>query len=262
MDTLYTLCRATDNRFALPLKSSEALEIAARKKTYFSAELKSNPLGREILARGQVTYEGIAKDDSRGFLRGPATFFRTHEILRKTRVRNTPIKIGREEYSHDEVVAMFARCLPNVRLRHVPWYSFDGYCMSLGLAWSGTLLTAHLAARANESDNALESTVLFYMGTTTTAAALAYTALRQNRDVRHAAPWNSALYLDLNAELLRRDSSLLAVARKEFLPQQSPFKTPGFYYALARKIEAGGFDKELSQRLAIPAGSLNGPMAA
>jgi hypothetical protein len=77
--------------------------------------------------------------------------------------------------------------------------------------------------------------------------------LKSNRDVRHPAPWNSAIYLDLNADLVRRNSPALAAARKEFLPQQKGFKDPNFYYAVARRIETHGFDSELAREVGEPA---------
>lgn len=249
MDTLYTLCRAADNRHALPLGITEAAEVVTHKRACFTAEAEQNPLVREILTGGRVTYDGIAADDRRAFLIGPATFFRTHEILRKTRSANRPICVGPREYAHDEVVAMFARCIPNVTLEYIPWCSMSRYLMSLGLAWSTTLIVSLIVARGNESTSPLDGAVLVYMGTITTMAALTHTALRRNRDMRHAAPWNSALYLDLNADLLRRGSLALAVARKEFVPQQKPFKTRAFYYAIARGIESRAFDADLSRHL-------------
>ena len=251
MDTLYTLCRAADNRYVLPLQVTDAAEIVAHKKAYFTAEAERNPLVREILTRGRVIYDGIAADDRRAFLVGPATFFRTHEILRKTRSTNRPICVGPREYTHNEVVAMFARCIPNVMLEYIPWCSLSRYRMSLGLAWSTTLIVSHIVARGNESAFPLDGAVLVYMGTITTVAALAHTALKRNRDVRHAAPWNSALYLDLNADFLRRGSPALAVARKEFVPQKRPFKTHAFYYAIARGIESHAFDADLLRHLPI-----------
>ena len=102
---------------------------------------------------------------------------------------------------------------------------------------------------APSTDKLLDPFVLYYLGSITTVAALIYTTVTKNRDVRHAAPWNSAIYLDLNADLIRRNSPVLAFARKEFVPQEKPFKTPKFYYALARKIESHGFDAELMEHL-------------
>jgi hypothetical protein len=96
------------------------------------------------------------------------------------------------------------------------------------------------------------------MGLYTTLTALLYTAFKKNRDVRHAAPWNTAIYLDLNADLIRRDLPVAAVACKEFIPRQPGlFKTPDFYYTLAGKIENHSFDAELAarltgQKLAVP----------
>ena len=85
----------------------------------------------------------------------------------------------------------------------------------------------------------------------TTLGALLVTAFKKNRDVRRAAPWNTAIYLDLNVDLIRRDLPVAAVARKEFIPRQPGlFKTPDFYYTLARKIENHSFDAELAVRLA------------
>jgi acid phosphatase class B len=57
------------------------------------------------------------------------------------------------------------------------------------------------------------------------------------------------VYLDLNADLVRRSSPGLVVARKEFMPQQRFFKHPDFYYAVARRIETRGFDEDLARRL-------------
>jgi hypothetical protein len=250
MDTLYVLCRSVDRRHGECMDSGDAEEVRAQKIAYFKAEAKENPLVQEILSGGSVSFQGVSHYDKHGFLAGPATFFRTHEILRKTRKTNPPLTLGGREFPHDEVSEMFNRCIPNAKLAHIPWCSLGRLRISLGLAWALTILVSHITARGQEGDEFLDPFALFYTGSLTTAAALIYTTVRQNRDVRHAAPWNSAMYLDLNADLVRRNSPALAVARKEFLPMEKPIKRSHFYYSLARKIEAHGFDPELMQRLA------------
>ena len=257
MDTLYVLCRSADRRHGEHMHSREADEVRAQKTTYFKAEAKVNPLVQEILTGGSVRFDGMSDYDTAGFLAGPATFFRTHEILRKTRRANPPLTLGGREYSHDAVSAMFNRCVPNAKLAHIPWCSLGRLRISLGLAWALTLVVSHITARGQAGEEMLDPFALFYTGSITTALALIYTTLRQNRDVRHAAPWNSAMYLDLNADLVRRNSPGLAMARKEFVPQEKPFKSSRFYYALARKIEAHGFDIELMQRLSASGRSSN-----
>jgi hypothetical protein len=252
MDTLYVLCRSVDRRHCLNLCREEADEAIAQKRAYFDAEAKVNPLVHEILTGGRVSCAELGRGDKDSFLVGPATFFRTHEILRKTRNTRSPIAVGRRDYTHDEVAEMFTRCVPNAKLARLPWCSLGRRRVSLGLAFGLTLVVAHITARGQESEQLLDPFVLYYMGIATTIAALIYPIVKQNRDMRHAAPWNSAMYLDLNADLLRRNSPALAVARKEFVPQERPLKTPRFYYALARKIESHGFDAELMQRLSTP----------
>lgn len=249
MDTLYTLCRAVDNHHAAPLGAEAAAEIGAHKRAHFEREAASNPLVRAILGGAPIDYFGRETDDRTGFLQGPAGFFRTHEVLRHTRRGNRPVRIDGREYPHDEAVAMFERCVPNVKLRHQPWFSLARYPTTLGLAWGTTLLAAHLAAREAEDGRLLDPALLYYLGLTGTMAALVVSALKSNRDVRHASPWNSAAYLDLNASLLRRNSPLVAAARKEILPRQQ-LKTPEFYHALIRRIDTGGFDPELLRLLA------------
>ena len=248
MDTLYVLCRSVDRRHDSHMEPADADEACDRKHAYFEAEANVNPLVKEILVGGTITCDGLAAHDRYGFLQGPATFFRTHEILRKTQRANTPLIIGGREYMHDEVAAMFDRCVPNAKLTHLPWWSFGRYRMSLGLAWALTLVVAHITARGQDADNLLDPFALYYGGSITTVVALIYTTMKQNRDVRHAAPWNSAMYLDVNATLIRQNSQTLAIARKEYLPQEKPFKTSRFYYSLARKIESHAFETELLQR--------------
>ncbi|MEO7599990.1 MAG: hypothetical protein ABIV50_13720 [Opitutus sp.] len=255
MDTLYVLCRSVDRRTSHHLDEADVTAAVAQKESYLAAEAKVNPLVHEILSGGSVTLLGGVKHDAAGFLNGPPSFFRTYEMLRKTRRSNAPLCVGRREYSHDEVAAMFVRCVPNAKLAHVPWCSLGRYRISLGLAWGATLLTAHFSARAEEGDPLLDPFVLYYMGSITTVAALVYTTLKQNRDVRHAAPWNSAMYLDLNADLVRRKLPTVAVARKEAVPQEKPLKTLRFYYDVARKIETHAFDAELNARLAAATGA-------
>jgi hypothetical protein len=239
MDNLYTLLRAVDNSRPSSLTPKEAAELLARKKAYFIEEAKTNPLAREIFRGGLITCEGVVKSDGAGFLSGPATFFRTHELLRKTRSRNYPLCIGNVEFSHNEAVDFFERCVPNIQLHYAPWCSPARYTASLSLAWGSTLLVAHIVARNSENQTTLDPGVLYHMGLYTTFIAL-----------RYSAPWNTAVYLDLNADLIRRNLPAAAVARKEFLPRQPGiFKTPAFYYAVARKIENHGFDAELSARL-------------
>ncbi len=252
MDTLYTLCRSADNHHAPPFTPEQAGEIAAHKAAYFSHEAAENPLVSEILLGGTLTYFNLKRDDRRKFLEGPATFFRTHEILRRTRNSNSPILIGGREYTHNSVAEMFGRCVPNAKLEHLPWFSPARYLASLAYVWGVTLLVAHLFARDNPGMGMFDPFILYHVGLSGTIVALAYTALKSNRDVRQSAPWNTAIYLDLNADLVRRNSPVLAAARKEFMPQQKGFKHPDFYYALARRIEAHGFDEELARRVGTP----------
>jgi len=249
MDTLYTLCRSADNHHAPPFTAEQITEIAAHKTSYFSQEAAANPLVSEILAGGTVSFFDLKKEDRRKFLEGPATFFRTHEILRRTRRSNAPISIGSKEFPHNAVAAMFDRCVPNSKLQYVPWFSPSRYVASLAYAWGGTLLLALLFGRDNSGSMPLDGFVLYHLGILSTIAALIYTALKSNRDVRHPAPWNTAIYLDLNADLVRRRSPGLAAARKEIMPLQKGFKHPDFYYPLARRIEAHGFDEELARYL-------------
>lgn len=248
MDTLYTLCRSVDNHHAPPLSAEQAAEISAHKRTHFEQEAARNPLVRAILDGGTVTSFVVDRGDRHDFLRGPAGFFRTHELLRQTRRSNTPLKIDGREYPHDEVAAMFARCVPNVKLQHNPWFSPARYTTTLGLVWGVTAIAAHLAARDAGEGDLFDAGILYFLGLGGTGVALVTSALARNRDVRQASPWNSATYLDLNVDLLRRGSPLLALARKEFIPQQRPFKTPEFYYPLVRRIENHGLDDELDRR--------------
>jgi len=249
MDNLYTLLRSVDRMRPLPLTVREATELRDRKKVFFHEEAKINPLAWEILQNGFIVCDGLPKPDTRHLLPGPATFFRVHELLRRTRSQNLPIQIGGKEFSHNQVVALYERCMPNVRLHHAPWCSLTRYGTSLGLALGVTLLVSHIVARGRYSQQLLDLSVLYYMGLYTTLAAFIYTALKRNRDVRHAAPWNTAIYLDLNMDLVRRDLPAAALARKEFIPRQRYFKTSAFYHMLARKIENHGFDAELSAQL-------------
>jgi len=250
MDTLYTLCRSADNRHALPLTEAEEAEVSAHKQAFFTDEASSNPLVREILQSGEICAHEMEALDHRGFLKGPATFFRTHELLRRTRRSNVPLLIGGQEYARAAVVELFARCVPNAKLQHVPWFSPARYSTSLALAWGITLLIAHLFGRESQEGTLFDTQVGFQLGVVATAVAVLTSALKSNRDPRYAAPWNSAMYLDVNALLVRQKSPLLAFARKELVPQQKPFKRPEFYYALARRIETGEFELELARRMA------------
>lgn len=247
MDTLYTLCRSVDNRCAPPLTAAQIEEVTAHKRAHFEQEAARNPLVHAILGGGTVTYFGMERDDRHGFLAGPAGFFRTHEILRQSRRTNAPLKIDGREYPHNEVASLFARCIPNVKLQHNPWFSPARYLTTLGLVWGVTAIAAHLAARDSGEGELFDPAILYFLGLGGTGAALVTSALARNRDVRQASPWNSATYLDLNADFFRRRSPLLALARKELIPQQRPFKTPEFYYPLVRRIETHGFDEALNR---------------
>ncbi len=256
MDSLYTLCRSVDNRHAPPFDEATVAEIAAHKKAHFTQAAAENPLVRAVLQGTPLSYDGIEGDDQRRFLAGPATFFRTHEILRRTARRNLAVRIGNEEYPHHAVADLFGLCVPNAKVHHRPWFSPARYTTSLALVWGVTLLIAHFVARDRPETGLLDAFVCYHLGLGGTIAALAYTSLKRNRDVRRPAPWNSAIYLDLNADLARREHPALAAARKELIPQQTPYKTPEFYYALARRVEAHGFDEELARHLAA---SVRGP---
>lgn len=253
MDNLYTLLRAVDNSHALPLTPKEAADLLNRKKSHFLEEAKTNPLAREILRGGQVSCDSLPKPAASSILDGPATFFRVHELLRKTRAKNFPLQIGGREFPHNTAVDLYERCVPNVQLHHAPWCSPARYTTSLGLAWGCSLLVALVAGSSEDGQPALDTHVLCYAGTYMTLAALLYTAIKKNRDVRHSAPWNTAIYLDLNTDLIRREQPAAAAAHKDILPRQKFFKTPEFYHALVRKIEAHGYDAELTARVSSPA---------
>jgi hypothetical protein len=250
MDTLYTLCRSADNRHAPPLSKEACAEIILCKRSFFADEAARNPLVAEIQAEGRIRAHEMERFDRAGFGAGPATFFRTHELLRWTRSADVPLLIGEREYPHAEVARMFSRCIPNAKLQHIPWFSLARYSTSLALAWGGTALVAHLFARENGAGMLFDRLVLSRLGVAATAVAVITSALKANRDPRHAAPWNSAMYLDINAALLRRNSDALALARKEFIAQQRPFKKPAFYYALARDVERSGYEAELRAQAA------------
>lgn len=249
MDNLYTLLRSVDNSCPAHPSTSEAAEILKRKKAYLLEESKSNPVAREIVNGGRVRCDLIDKNGRKQFLEGPATFFRIHELLRQTRKKNHPIQVGGEELPHNTVVEYFERCVPNVRLYHAPWCSPSRYAVSLGIAWASTLLVSHIVGRNSDTPALFDSRVSYYMGLYTTLVALLYTALKSNRDVRHSAPWNTTLYLDLNVDLVRRDNASAALAHKDVIPRQGLFKTPEFYYSVAKKIEAHGFDENLNRLL-------------
>ncbi|MFO1447908.1 MAG: hypothetical protein U1F61_07095 [Opitutaceae bacterium] len=253
MDTLYTLCRSADNRHALPLSDEACAEVMLRKRAFFTDEATQNPLVDEILKGGRIRAHEMERFDRHGFGDGPATFFRAHELLRWTRSANVPLLIGEREFSHTAVAEMFSRCVPNAKLQHIPWFSMARYSTSLALAWGGTALVAHLFARENGGETVFDRMVLSRLGLLATAVAVVTSALKANRDPRHAAPWNSAMYLDINAQLLRRNSTALGLARKEFVPNQRPFKKPAFYYALARDVEATGYEAQLRARAISPA---------
>jgi hypothetical protein len=251
MDNLYTLLRSVDNSRTPPVSTKDAADLLNRKKAHFLEEAKTNPLAREILRAGKIACDGLTIIGEKNFLAGPPTFFRLYELLRKTRASNLPLQIGNTEFTHNEVVDMYERCVPNVRLHYAPWCSPARYTASLGLAWGSTLLVAHLVARSSDGQTMLDQGVFYHMGVYTTLAALLFTAFKKNRDVRHSAPWNTAIYLDLNADLIRREMPTAALANKEFLPRQTGlFKTPDFYYPLSLKIENHGFDTELAALLA------------
>jgi hypothetical protein len=245
MDTLYTLCRSADNRQAVPLSRDARAEVIVHKRTFFADEAAANPLVAEILRGGIVSLHTPLAGRRAGFLRGPASFFRTHELLRQTRTTNAPLLIGGREYPRAEVLGLFQRCVPNTNLHFRPWFSTVRYTTSLGLAAAGTILIAHVVALTSDDDGLFDREVAWQVGVLLFAAAILSSARRSNRDPRHAAPWNSALYLDANAALIRSGSPSLAVARKEWIPQQRLFKEPAFYDRVLAEIESGRFAEHL-----------------
>jgi hypothetical protein len=249
MDNLYTLLRSVDNSCPAQPDTGEAAEILRKKRAYLQEEAKTNPLAREIINGGNVRCDLVDKSGRHQFLAGPATFFRVHELLRQTRKKDHPIQVGNEEIPHNTVVDYLERCIPNMRLHHAPWCSPARYTVSLSIAWASTLLVSHIVGRNADVPTLLDTTVVYYMGLYTTLVAFLYTAFKTNRDVRHSAPWNTALYLDLNVDLVRRDQPIAALAHKDIIPRQGLFKTPDFYYAVALKIESHGFDEQLGAQL-------------
>jgi hypothetical protein len=245
MDTLYTLCRSADNRHAVPLGADARAGVIAHKRAFFADEAAVNPLVAEILRGGTVSVHVPSAGRRAEFLRGPASFFRTHELLRRTRSTNAPLLLGGREYPRVEVLGFFQRCVPNTNLHFRPWFSTARYTTSLGLAAAGTILIAHLVALTSDNDALFDHAVAWQAGVLLFAAAILSSARRSNRDPRHAAPWNSAIYLDANAALIRSGSPSLAVARKEWIPQQRLFKEPAFYDRLLAEIESGRFAEHL-----------------
>lgn len=245
MDTLYTLCRSADNRHALPLSDDARAEVVIHKRAFFAEEAAVNPLVAEILRGGTVRAQVPLTGGRAEFLSGPASFFRTHELLRRTRNTQAPLLIGSREYPREEVVTFFQRCVPNSNLHFLPWFSTARYSMSLGLAAAATVLIGHVVALTSDEGGLFDREVAWQVGVFLFAIAVLSSARRSNRDPRHAAPWNSAMYLDANAQCVRTGSTTLALVRKEALPQQRLFKEPTFYDHLLQQIETGRFAEVL-----------------
>jgi len=227
----------------------ETARLAECKRRMIEDVVKVAPLAAHIVRGSRIAYAGSNDEYSR---EGPVTCFRVHEILRKTRRHpEALILLNGTAIAREELLAMYRMLTPNTNLE--PLSRFTLYTLPrillVGLV-SGIVAGAWMG-RQHSPEVWMDFPAALMGGGLAAAAMSLLGQLALSRNMAKSAPWNVALYNDVNLLQYQRDPSLLYLGRLEFM-ELNHFMKGGLkgrrYHERARAIETGAYLEVLRHR--------------
>jgi hypothetical protein len=220
----------------------ETARLAETKRRLIEGVVMVAPLAAHIVRGSRIAYA----DGNDEYVReGPVTCFRVHEILRKTRRHpEARILLDGATIAREELLAMYRMLVPNTNLEPLSRLTLYTLPRILLAGVVGGVVAGAWAGRAHEPEVGMDFRMALMGGALVAAVMSLLGQFALSRNVVKTAPWNAALYNDVNFALYRQDPALLHLARREFL-DRNHFIKGGLngrrYHERARAIESGAY---------------------
>ena len=244
---------ATAGEAGVPL--GETVRLAEAKRQLIDDAVVVAPLAAHVV-RGSRIECSLAEDEYA--CHGAVTCFRVHEILRKTRRHpEARILLNDQPVAREELLAMYRMLVPNTNLEPLPRFTLYTLPRILLAAVVGGIVAGAWMGQGDSPEVWMDFRAALIGGGLVGAAMSLLGQFALSRNVFKTAPWNAALYNDMNLLLYRQDPSLLYLARREF-QERNHFIKGGLngrrYHERARAIESGAYvdvlRRQREQRLA------------
>jgi hypothetical protein len=231
------------------MSPGETTAMAEAKRQLIDDAVAVAPLAAHIVRGSRIACADINDKYSR---EGPVTCFRVHEILRKTR-RHPEARILIDEFSvpREELLKMYRMLTPNTNLEPLSPYTLYSLPRILLAALVGGIVTGGWAGREQSPEVWMDFRAAI-VGAGLVAATMSLLGqFAVSRDVTRTAPWNAALYNDVNLIMYRQNPALLYLARTEFMERNHLVKgglNGRRYHERAQAIESGAYIETLQRR--------------
>lgn len=227
----------------------ETARLAEAKRRLIEDVAVVAPLAARIV-RGAPVECSLADDPFS--CHGPATCFRVHEILRKTRAHpEARILLDGETIARGELLRLYRMLVPNTNLEPLSRYSPYTLPRVLTAAALGGVVAGAWAGRGQSPPVWLDFRMAFVGAGAVVVIMSLLGQFALSRNILKTAPWNAALYNDVNLLLYRQDPSLLHLARRDYV-ERNHFMKGGLkgrrYHERAQAIESGAYVAVLRRR--------------
>ncbi len=207
------------------------------------------PLAAHIVRGARIACPDIADNYSR---EGLVTCFRVHEVLRKTRRHpEARILLDDKPVARRELLAMYRLLTPNTNLEPLSPYTLYTLPRILAAGIIGGFVIGGWAGREQVPETWINLRAAYLGGGLVAGAMFLLGQFAWSRNLAKAAPWNVALYNDVNFTLYQRDPALLYLARAELIERNHLIKgglNGRRYHERACAIETGAYVDVLKRR--------------
>jgi hypothetical protein len=236
--TFYYAAMAREKEMPL----GETARLAEAKRRLIDDVVMVAPLAAHIVRGSRIACADVDDEFTR---EGPVTCFRVHEILRKTRRHpEARILLNGNAIAREELLAMYRMLTPNTNLEPLSRFTLYTLPRILLIGLVGGVVAGGWMGRQQTPEVWIDFRAALIGGGLVAAAMSLLGQLALSRNMSKTAPWNVALYNDVNLLLYRRDPALLYLARIEFL-ERNHFIKGGLngrrYHERAQAIENGAY---------------------
>ncbi|MGA2446935.1 MAG: hypothetical protein ABSG50_16100 [Opitutaceae bacterium] len=227
----------------------ETARLAEAKRRLIDDVVMVAPLAAHIVRGSRIACAEVADEFAR---EGPVTCFRVHEILRKTRRHpEARILLNGTSIARGELLAMYRMLTPNTNLEPLSPFTLYTLPRILLVGLVGGIVAGAWMGRQHTPEVWIDFRAALIGGGLAAAAMSLLGQFALSRNMARTAPWNAALYNDINLFLYRQDPALLYLARCEFM-ERNHFIKGGLngrrYHERARAIETGAYVEVLRRQ--------------
>ncbi len=221
---------------------TETVRLAETKRRLIDDLVVVAPLAAHIVRGSRIACDTIDDEYSRA---GPVTCFRVHEVLRKTRRHpEARIVLNDTPVAREELLALYRMLTPNTNLEPMSPLTLYTLPRILLAAAAGGIIAGGWSGQQQAPPVAFDPNAALYGFGLVAAVMSLLGQFALSRNVFKTAPWNAAIYNDVNLLLYRRDPSLLYLARREYI-ERNQFIKGGLkgrrYHERALAIETGAY---------------------